>query len=217
MIKNILIAGALSLVSLSSQAVDMEYKGFYQRLDLINDNELDQITMAFYLVDYQTRDRCELSKATMLAKDMSAMDIDIAADGELLVPYSEDLYDKFAFLRVEQAKPRQNCTLQMQIQSKDKTKTEYSYAELALLTAQMQDLVDGFGSFLWFMMPNVAGLHISLTSTDDIAFIADDLNTGLNCTDNKCNLAVDMDNESTNKAISFAPAPMVISPWIADD
>ena len=179
MIKNILIAGALSLVSLSSQAVDMEYKGFYQRLDLINDNELDKITMAFYLVDYQTRERCELSKATMLAKDMSAMDIDIAADGELLVPYSEDLYDKFAFLRVEQAKPHQNCTLQMQIQGKDKTKTNYSYAELAFLTEQMQDLVDGFGSFLWFMMPNVTGLHISLTSTDDIAFIADDLKAGL--------------------------------------
>ncbi|MDG1733892.1 MAG: DUF2987 domain-containing protein [Thalassotalea sp.] len=215
--KKLLLAASLATLSANCFAIDIEYKGFYQRLDKIKEEKLEQISMGFYLVDYQTRERCELNKATMLGRDFTPTDIVIADDWQLLVPHSEEMYDKFAFLRVEQKIERQNCTLQMQIQAKDKTKTSYSFKELALLTEQMQELVDSFGSFLWFMMPNVSGLHITQNNAENISFISDELKQGLSCELNKCNLRVDTEQESNEEAIRFQQPPEVISPWIEKD
>ncbi|KGK01616.1 DUF2987 domain-containing protein [Thalassotalea sp. ND16A] len=204
----------LAITSFSSLAVDLEYKGFYQRLDLIKENKLEKITMGFYLVDSYKRTRCEMEKATMLAQGTEPSAIAIADDGQLLVPYSRDLYDKFALLRVKLKDEYQNCILQMQMQVKDKTKSDFSFAELALITTQMQQLVDEFGSFLWFMMPQVSGLHIELSSPENIAYINEKLKPALVCEQEKCKLAIDADNQSNDKAISFDLAPKLISPWI---
>ena len=57
MFYKILLIAVVTMTSLVSHAVDLEYKGFYQRLDLIKEQQLEQITMAFFLVDYQTRVR----------------------------------------------------------------------------------------------------------------------------------------------------------------
>ncbi len=213
----ILIIVIVAMTSSLSHAVDLEYKGFYKRLDLIKEEKLEQITMAFYLVDYQTRVRCSLISATMLASDLEPVNIEIEQDGQLLVVLSKELYDKFAFLRVKQADERQNCTLQMQIQAKDKTKIEYSFAELALITKQMQDLVNSFGSFLWFMMPDVNGLHFIIADNNNIEFIAEELKPGLSCTLNKCNLLITADNQLEQRALLFKYPPQFISPWIAED
>ncbi|WP_157726600.1 DUF2987 domain-containing protein [Thalassotalea crassostreae] len=197
-------------------AVDLEYKGFYQRLSLIEENELDKITMGFYLVDSYHRTRCELETATMLGKEVTPKEIEIANDGQLLVPLSETLYDKFAFLRVKQKDERQNCTLQMQIQVKDKAKKEFSFKELAVVAIQMQELVDDFGSFLWFMMPDVSGVTIEVADKEDIVFIDKSLTKMMKCDDSglKCQLAVDMELETDKPAIKFKTAPKVISPFI---
>ncbi|TRX56967.1 DUF2987 domain-containing protein [Thalassomonas sp. M1454] len=215
--KKLLLAASLATLSANCFAIDIEYKGFYQRLDKIKDENLDQISMGFYLVDYHSRARCELNKATMLGRDLTPTNIEIADDWQLLVPHSEEMYDKFAFLRVEQKNEMQNCTLQMQIQAKDKTKTSYTFNELALLTEQMQELVDSFGSFLWFMMPNVSGLHISQANESNISFINDELKQGLSCQLTKCNLRIDTEQKSDEIALSFSQAPEVISPWIEKD
>ncbi|OUS26361.1 hypothetical protein A9Q98_10975 [Thalassotalea sp. 42_200_T64] len=215
--KKFLFALSVSLFSITCFAVDLEYKGFYQRLDLIKENKLDQITMGFYLVDSYKRTRCEMEKATMLAQGTEPSDIAIADDGQLLVPYSRDLYDKFALLRVKLKDEYQNCILQMQMQVKDKTKRDFSFAELALITSQMQQLVDEFGSFLWFMMPQVSGLHIELSSPENIAYINEKLKPALVCEQEKCKLAIDNENQSFDKAISFDLAPKIIAPWIKDD
>ncbi|WNC66915.1 DUF2987 domain-containing protein [Thalassotalea nanhaiensis] len=216
-IKKCIAVGVLSLTAFASQAVDLEYKGFYQRLDLIKENKLDHITMGFYLVDSYKRTRCELVDATMLAQGKEPAAIQIAEDGQLLVPLSRELYDKFALLRVKLKDEYQNCILQMQMQVKDKTKTDFTYSELALITKQMQELVDEFGSFLWFMMPNVNGLHIELSRPDSMSYVDGALKSSLVCEQEKCKLAIDQDNHSTEKAISFDLPPTVISPWIKDD
>ena len=79
---------------------------------------------------------------------------------------------------------------------------------------QMQELVDEFGGFLWFMMPDVVGLSIELQEKDSISYIAPALESQLICVDNKCQLPIDVENSSTDKAIEFKQAPVVISPWI---
>ncbi|WOH38487.1 DUF2987 domain-containing protein [Thalassotalea fonticola] len=216
-IKQYIVAGMLSLTAFASQAVDLEYKGFYQRLDLIKENKLDQITMGFYLVDSYKRTRCDLVSATMLAQGKEPEQVDIAADGQLLVPLSRELYDKFALLRVKLKDEYQNCILQMQMQVKDKTKTDFSFSELALITKQMQELVDEFGSFLWFMMPNVSGLHVELSRADSISYINEEFKSALNCQQDKCKLDINQKNQSNDMAISFDMPPQVISPWIKDD
>lgn len=216
-LKQYLLAGILSLTAFASQAVDLEYKGFYQRLDLIKENKLDQITMGFYLVDSYKRTRCELVSATMLAQGKEPEQVDIGADGQLLVPLSRELYDKFALLRVKLKDEYQNCILQMQMQIKDKTKTDFSFSDLALITTQMQELVDEFGSFLWFMMPNVNGLHVELSRAESISYINEEFKNALHCEQDKCKLDIDQDNHSDDKAISFDLPPKVISPWIKDD
>lgn len=216
-IKKCITASVLTLCTFASQAVDLEYKGFYQRLDLIKENKLDKITMGFYLVDSYKRTRCDLVNATMLAQGKEPAQIEIASDGQLLVPLSRELYDKFALLRVKLKDEYQNCILQMQMQVKDKTKTDFSFSELALITKQMQELVDEFGSFLWFMMPNVNGLHIELSRAESISYIDDELKKSLKCEEGKCKLEIDEDNDSNKKAISFDLPPIVISPWIKDD
>ena len=96
------LACGLVMSAANVSAVDLEYKGFYQRLDLIKENKLDQITMGFYLVDSYKRTRCPLVDATMLSKGEEPANIEIADDGQLLVPFSENLYDNFAVLRVKQ-------------------------------------------------------------------------------------------------------------------
>ena len=221
--KKLLLLTACLLMPLTSNATDLEYKGFYKRLNLIKENKLDEITMGFYLVDTHSRDRCKLDNATLLAQGDSPTNIDIGDDGQLKVGLNKDWYDKFAFLRVKQHDEYQSCTLQMQMQVKDKTKTSFTYQELAIATDQMQDLVDDFGSFLWFMMPNVKGLHINLKDTTKITYIEPSLGKGLTCDILVCKLVIDdavvdsnleNDNEATPPALVFNEAPVVIAPWI---
>lgn len=217
--KKIILISVLFVFSTVSHAVDLEYKGFYQRLKLIEDNKLNAITMGFYLVDSYHRTRCELTKATMLSKDQAPSDIQIGVHGQLLVPFSQTLYDNFALLRVSQKDERQNCILQMQMQVKDKSKRQFSYSELALVTYQMQELVDEFGGLLSFMMPDVHGLSIALVNETDIEFIDHELKADLLCKLEKCQLRVNhnknQDNDAT--AIIFKHAPVVISPWIKEN
>ncbi|WP_371185343.1 DUF2987 domain-containing protein [Thalassotalea maritima] len=207
---------SLGLFASSVQAVDLEYKGFYQRLTLIEENNLDKITIGFYLVDSYTRERCPLTGAKMLKRDGSKDPIDIAADGQLMVPLSQQYYDEFALLRVEQSDDRQNCILQMQMQARDKQQTEFSYQQLATITWQLQELVDEFGGFLSFMMPDVQGLHIQLQNQQDVAYIASDLKQQLSCEQDKCQLLMKQNDEREQTAIRFAKPPVVISPWIED-
>lgn len=215
--KKLFLIFPLLFLSVFAHAVDLEYKGFYKRLDLIADNELNLITMGFYLVDSHSRQRCKLTKATMYAKDERAQNIEIAEDGQILVALSEELYKKQAFLRVVQQDEFQNCTLQMQIQAKDKAKRTFNFKELAEITSQMQELVDDFGSFLWFMMPNVQGLHINIESKEQIVYIAPVLAKKLNCQEKECKLAIDLQSLNSDKAIEFRKAPIVIAPWISED
>lgn len=215
--KKIVLSFVLFIVSTLSQAVDLEYKGFYQRLKLIEDNQLNEITMAFYLVDSYHRTRCEINKATMLSKSNDNGDIQIGKEGQLMVPFSTSLYDDFALLRVDLKDQRQNCILQMQMQVKDKTKRKFSFADLALITSQMQELVDEFGGLLSFMMPNVQGLSLALANETDVVFINQALKSALNCQKDKCQLSVDVENESAANALIFEQAPVVISPWIQKD
>ncbi|MDN3651401.1 DUF2987 domain-containing protein [Thalassotalea ponticola] len=215
--KKIILATLAGLaVVTSAQAVDLEYKGFYQRLNLIEENQLDKITMGFYLVDAHSRQRCQLSKATMLNKSGNHDDIAIGADNQLMVPLSKSYYDNFSVLRVEQQEARQNCILQMQIQAKDKTQVRYSYSELAELKQQMQTLVDEFGGFLSFMMPDVIGVHIDMVTSSGVMYVGDDLGTALQCEQTVCKLAIDESYQSNDIAIEFSQPPTVIAPWIED-
>ncbi len=214
--KKIIFLLSLCLLPLTATAVDLEYKGFYKRLDLIKENNFDLITMGFYLVDTHNRSRCKLTKATMFSKGERAQDIQIADDGQMLVPLSEELYKKQAFLRVTQDDERQSCTLQMQIQAKDKQQTAFTYKQLSNITWQMQELVDEFGSFLWFMMPNVQGLHINIENPSQISFVDIALKPSMSCTNQECKLKIDTENQSEEKALEFISAPIVIAPWIEE-
>ncbi|QDP01190.1 DUF2987 domain-containing protein [Thalassotalea sp. PS06] len=207
----------MGLFSLSAQALDLEYKGFYQRLDIIEENELDKITMGFYLVDAYNRERCHIDKAFFFGPGVNEKEIDIAADGRLQIPYDKELYDRFAVLRVNLSDPAQNCTLQMQIQVKDNQKTEFSFAELSVYREQMQSLVDEFGGFLWFMMPDVQGLNLKVASDNTLSFIDDSLKSGFNCEDLQCTLLVEEELTSNRMALQFSQPPVVISPWISKD
>ncbi|QBY05844.1 DUF2987 domain-containing protein [Thalassotalea sp. HSM 43] len=215
--KKLLLATSIMLgVSAPVAAVDLEYKGFYQRLNLIEENKLDKITMAFYLVDSYKRSRCVLSDAKMLNKNGQHDDIAIADDGQLLVPLSQSYYDNFAVLRVEQQDAGQNCILQMQMQVKDKQQKAFSFSELALITWQMQELVDEFGGLLSFMMPNVQGLHIDMKKADSLKYIDSSLRDALNCDGSVCKLLIDMDDKRDENAIEFSTPPVVVAPWVEE-
>ncbi|WP_169303057.1 DUF2987 domain-containing protein [Thalassotalea mangrovi] len=221
MIKKLATTLLLCSLGFSVQAVDLEYKGFYQRLEIIKDNELDEITMGFYLVDAQSRDRCAIDKAFFYGPNVDEQAIDIADDGRLQIPYDKKLYDSFAVLRVNQVDPGQNCTLQMQIQVKNKQKTEFTFVELADYREQMQDLVDEFGGFLWFMMPDVTGLNLNLNDARSISFVHQQLKSDLNCQQLQCTLKIEEDVDETihakETALILSQPPVVISPWIAKD
>jgi hypothetical protein len=100
------------------------------------------------------------------------------------------------------------------MQVKDKHKTSFTYQELVVVTEQMQDLVNDFGSFLWFMMPNVKGLHINLKDTTTITYIDPSLDKNLTCDNLVCKLAIDVENRAIKPALTFSEAPVVIAPWI---
>ncbi|WP_394173282.1 DUF2987 domain-containing protein [Thalassotalea litorea] len=207
----------LAMTSLKAQALDLEYKGFYQRLEIIEDNELDKITMGFYLVDAYDRQRCEIQSALLFGPGITDRAIETGNDGRLMVPFDKKLYDGFAILRVNLQDPGQNCTLQMQIQVKDASKTAFSFAELSAYREQMQTLMDEFGGFLWFMMPDVQGLNLKLANDNSLSYIDETLQSALNCEQRQCTLAIDEGQTSSEMALQFSQPPIVISPWVAKD
>ncbi|TLU66345.1 DUF2987 domain-containing protein [Thalassotalea litorea] len=217
MIKKLTTSLLLALASIHAQAVDLEYKGFYQRLEVIEENELDQITMGFYLVDSYNRERCAIEDAFFFGPGISEMPADTGDDGKLIIPFDKKLYDRFAILRVNLEDPRQNCTLQMQIQVKDVSKTAFSFAELSAYREQMQTLMDEFGGFLWFMMPDVQGLNFKLVNDNSLSYIDETLQEALNCEQLQCTLAIDEGQTSSEMALQFSQPPIVISPWVAKD
>ncbi|WP_371379056.1 DUF2987 domain-containing protein [Thalassotalea aquiviva] len=208
------IALAMLVTPMSAIGLELEYKGFYKRLKLINDNELDLITMGFYLVDNHTRQRCELKNVRALAKGMPAQNVDIGIDNQILVPYSQAHYDNFGYLQVQQQDPRQDCTLQMQIQFKDKEQKAFSFNDLTQVKEQMQELVDEFGSFLWFMMPNLQGLHFELDANNHLDFVDPSIKSLLQCSATTCQLALPEEFDATDIALEFNQPPLVIAPWM---
>lgn len=200
-------------LSFNANALFLEYKGFYQRLAKLEENELKHIDIAFYLVTEPAREPCNIKSAELEAKEYK-LPISFSEKTQLDIPFDEKYYKDKAILFVEEGQPYQQCTLQMQIQVKSNANA-FTFKELATFTSEMGTLMDDFGGFLWFIMPSVDGLTFRFNKPTSTSFVHSDLVDNLICKNNQCQLIIDTDDRREERAIEFVTTPEVISPYVS--
>ncbi|TKB50509.1 DUF2987 domain-containing protein [Ferrimonas sediminicola] len=159
-ITGMLLAASLAL-SFSAQALTLDYKGFYDRLDKLYQPGINRLKLVFYFKDRETGAPCRVNAGRILRHE-TAQPLLVGQQQQLLLPFDRDLRQNAAVIQVAlENEPR--CDFAMQIQAETLDQTRFSGDQLAEIRDQMNRLMRSYAGvgFGW-LQPEVKGVTLSL-------------------------------------------------------
>lgn len=209
MLKTLLLS--LSLVALSNCALAntlvLNYDGFFDRMEDLNEPEYTGVKLAFYLTDKSSGLSCDIESATLETK-LKTREIYVLEGGEILLPYDKQLDLDKAKVVLKQ-KGQQECGLDMRLESNGLLSAEISSQDITTLTDKFDAALEELGGMMSFLLPDVVGVQylsvpdkaLSVTNTNNI----------------KCDLIgciVEKASLGTTDSITFNYAPVKAVPFI---
>lgn len=183
----------------------LNYDGFFDRMDDLNEPQYQGIKLAFYLVD-RNNQPCEVDNAYLKTK-LDEMEVYTLANGEVLLPFDEKLdQDKAAI--IINIKGDKACGLNMRLESNQLLTIEMNTKELLDLKIKFSEALDDLGGMMSFMLPSVIGLTIESTNIKEFQTEGQ----GVRCEGQVCRIPGI--NLQTENNIKFNALPTKISPWI---
>lgn len=192
--------------SVASDELVLNYDGFFDRMDDLNEPEYQGVKLAFYFVD-KNNVACEIESAELKTK-LDRMEIYTLPSGEILLPFDEKLDQDKAHIVIK-TKQANECGLNMRLESNQLLSAELSKKELIELHEKFSKALDDLGGMMSFMLPPVIGLTLEGNAEQQLKALNND---EITCSNNVCRVqATSLENVSS---LQFNLAPSKITPWI---
>jgi hypothetical protein len=210
-----LVLSSLSFSVLAN--TQFNYDGFYARMKKSEKAEYSDITLAFLLQKQGTTAACDIDKA-LITTDISSEPLTLAANGELILPYSELLNNRKALIIIEQPAAATPCDLNFRLRSKMPLDAQISWAQLTKMHQQFQLLLQDLAGLGKYFLPTMNGvtLHFDKDVVLQQAPVA--LQSRVQCQAKACHIQILpalSAEQSAAASLEFTAAPAYLVPLLS--
>ncbi len=211
-----LLSGLLALV-LSAPILantQFNYDGFYARLKKSEKAEYSAITLAFMLQRQGTQLPCELTGAR-ITTDISDEPLTVAANGELILPYSELLNNRKALIVLQQQPNAVPCDLNFRLRSRMPLDATIKLSQLRQMHQQFDALLKELAGLGKYFLPEMTGLSLHFDKEAVLLSSGSELAAKVQCTSTQCTLDLtDTAQLPGDMLLEFNQAPQLALPLL---
>ncbi|MFO6422163.1 DUF2987 domain-containing protein [Motilimonas sp. KMU-193] len=192
------------------------YSDFYKRLAVVKKEGLTRVTPAFYLLDQNAQQPCQLAKAVLETANRQVA-ITQTPSGELLVPYDVKLKQEKAELVLVFAHEQTDCAMSLQTKLLVPISGIQDVDGLSKIADELEKLMLGQAGF-WgkLFLPDFNGISLTLAgdfATDQQAVFSI-ANTDFAVEQGHVYLSKQWLAEHQGKAVQLADSVIDIKPWL---
>ena len=134
----------------------LNYDGFFDRLDDLDEPEYADITLGFYFRKLGTQEPCGIRSA-VIKSQTDERNVYFYPSGEVILPFDEQLDMDKAKLIIEKLDASQ-CGLDMRLETKSVISATITKEQVFHYIQTFDLALDEMGGMMAFMMPDVAGI-----------------------------------------------------------
>lgn len=201
------LLGLLLASTISAKETVFQYDGFYSRLKKSEQATYSHVTLAFLLRQQQSERVCDI-QAAFITTDLLKEPLILAKNGELLLPYDQNLNDNKAKIRLEQSTDAKDCDLNFRLRNKLPLANSLSLQELHLMHKQFKALMDEMAGLAKYFLPKMPGVTLQFAADMQPTPVAD----YMTCQANICTL--DLSKAPQEGVLQLTHAPDYVVPWI---
>lgn len=194
-----------------TQIITLNYDGFFDRMDDLDEPEYVDVKLAFYLTQMNGVNQgqpCPIHSARLVTK-IKQSNVYYLEDGEVLLPFDEQLDMDKAKLQIETSKDLQ-CGLNMRLENSKLLTADMPTADLLQLSKTFNLALKDLGGMMSYFVPDVSGVTIVGQPGDMITILN---GSGALCENNQCQLTT-QDLTQFSQRIRFSHVPVKILPYI---
>lgn len=211
---SLLICG-LPLTSFAN--TQFNYDGFYARMKKSEKAEYSDITLAFLLQKQGTTEACQIDQA-LITTDISREPLTLAANGELILPYSELLNNRKALIVIEQPVGAAPCDLNFRLRSKMPIDSQINWVQLSNMHQQFQALLRDLAGLGKYFLPTMHGLTLHFDKDVVLQDAPAALQSRVQCQAKVCHVQMLPEftaEPSTTASLTFTAAPLYLVPLLS--
>lgn len=198
----------ISNVNAFEKEVVLNYDGFFDRMDDLNEPEFVDIKLAFYFNEIGQNQACPILRSEIRTK-LDSMDVYFLDSGEVLLPFDEQLdLDKAKLVIVTQDDV--DCGLNMRLEASFLIEQEVQTKRAVSLVKTFDAGLKELSGMMSFLSPDVTG--VTFIGKEEEPLLLQGQNASF-CERNKCTLTSEQ-LESTKGELYFNHAPLKIVPFI---
>lgn len=213
-LKPLLLSSLLLTLLLPAQADTVfNYDGFYARMKKSEQAKYSDITLAFLLQQAGSTARCQIKSAEMTT-DISSEPLTLAANGELLLPYSELLNNRKALIHLTQSPEAVACDLNFRLRSRMPLSVTLELAMLQKTHQQFQGLLQDLAGMGKYFLPEMTGVTV-LFKEEALAIEGPPaLLSRVQCAASQCHIDLTGLEQGAAGALTFSKMPEYLVPWL---
>lgn len=190
------------------------YDGFYSRLKKSEKAEYSAITLAFMLQRQGTHQPCELTGAR-ITTDISDEPLTVAANGELILPYSELLNNRKALIVLQQPQDAAPCDLNFRLRSRMPLDATIQLSQLRQMHQQFDALLKELAGVGKYFLPEMTGLSLQFQKEVLLLSASSELVNKVHCASAQCTLDLtDTAQLPGELQLEFNQAPQLALPLL---
>jgi hypothetical protein len=197
---------AVHAVSEENQLV-LNYDGFFDRLEDLNESQYQHIKLAFYFMNKQGK-ACPV-KSVRLQTKLDEMEVYSLPSGEILLPFDHQLDADKAAIVIEKA-DNQICGLNMRLESVILLDKDVDVAKAKSLISTFDLALNDLAGMMSFTLPDVVGISFKAAPNEMLTII--DMVAG-ECKLNSCTLR-SQDLELYKDKVSFSHSIVKALPYL---
>ena len=206
------LASALCVTSPSiaqDTSLILNYDGFFDRLDDLDEPEYADITLGFYFRKLGSQQPCGIRSAVIKSQS-DERNVYFYPSGEVILPFDKQLDMDKAKLIIEKIDASQ-CGLDMRLETKAVLSATIPKAQVLRYIKTFDLALDEMGGMMAFMMPDVAGITFLAAEDKPLQFN----NSGIGrCDAFGCTLML-TELDKLDQALIFNYQPNKAVPYIA--
>ena len=201
-------AFAQSVNASTTEPLVLNYDGFYDRIEKLNEPEFQKVKLAFYLRGLTDGAPCKIESAKLKTK-LKSKDIYFYDDGEILLPLDRKFDEDKANLVIVKG-DEQNCGLDMRLESvvtfNEEIKPEYLIELSNVFNLALKEQT----GMLSFLAPEVTGVTLLVEEGTQLQILNSDIGQ---CLNNRCTIT-NKELTEIKQSIVLSSAPRKIIPYI---
>lgn len=204
---------ALTLSFTAKADLHMAYNGFFARMKKVQQPQYSDITLTFALQGITSAESCRYYSLKLIS-DIHDVSLDTAANGEISLPYDEEMKNSNAILQVLQADNAEACQIQFRLRSKMRLPLNVDNNVMEHYRAQFDALLDDMAGLGRYWLPEVTGVIVQLHSQDSLTEMNKAASAVTDCKQLRCTVGL---SQLNGKAASwqFSQRPHYVQPLIS--